>query len=79
MCGRYTFISPAPTIEDRFDASFADAAPTTYNAAPSQRLPIITNAAPGRIQLLNWGLIPGWVKDLQQAPKPNNARAETLP
>ena len=35
MCGRYTFIAPAPAAEKRFDATFAEPAPTTYNAAPS--------------------------------------------
>lgn len=78
MCGRYTFIAPAPAAEQRFDAKFAEPAPTTYNAAPSQRLPVITNAAPGQIQLLNWGLVPAWSRDPAAGPKPINARAETL-
>jgi len=79
MCGRYTFTAPVPVVEERFDATFVEAPPANYNAAPSQRLPIITNADPGRIQLLQWGLLPGWVKDVKAAPKPINARAETLP
>ncbi|TGE26438.1 SOS response-associated peptidase [Hymenobacter metallicola] len=79
MCGRYTFTTPAPVIEERFDASFLEPVPPTYNAAPSQQLPIITNTEPGRIQLFQWGLLPGWVKDVKAAPKPINARAETLP
>ena len=78
MCGRYTFIAPAPAAEQRFDAKFVEPAPTTYNAAPSQRLPVITNAAPGQIQLLNWGLVPAWSRDPAAGPKPINARAETL-
>ena len=88
MCGRYTFIAPAPAVEQRFEAQFAAAAPTTYNAAPSQRLPVITNAAPGQIQLLSWGLVPSWSRDPAghgptghgpaSGPKPINARAETL-
>ena len=78
MCGRYTFIAPAPTVEQRFDATFTEPAPANYNAAPSQRLPIITNAAPGQIQLLSWGLVPSWSKDPAAGPKPINARAETL-
>ena len=83
MCGRYTFITPAPEVEQRFDAQFTDAAPTTYNAAPSQRLPVITNAAPHQIQLLSWGLVPSWSRDPTghgpaSGPKPINARAETL-
>ena len=83
MCGRYTFIAPAPAVEQRFDAFFTEPAPANYNAAPSQRLPIITNAAPGQIQLLSWGLVPSWSKDPTghgpaAGPKPINARAETL-
>jgi putative SOS response-associated peptidase YedK len=78
MCGRYTFTTPRPVIEVRFDASFVRDAPPTYNAAPSQALPVITNAEPGRIQLVQWGLLPGWVRDVKTAPKPINARAETL-
>ena len=78
MCGRYTFIAPAPAVAQRFGATFAEPAPTTYNAAPSQRLPVITNAAPGQIQLLRWGLVPSWSHDPATGPKPINARAETL-
>ncbi|RZL04882.1 MAG: hypothetical protein EOO62_20310, partial [Hymenobacter sp.] len=48
------------------------------NAAPSQALPIITNAAPGQIQLVKWGLVPNWSRDPATGPKPINARAETL-
>ncbi|GAB3299740.1 SOS response-associated peptidase [Hymenobacter tenuis] len=79
MCGRYTVTPPAAALEARFDASFAgDPVLPTYNAAPSQRLPVILNTEPGRIQLLQWGLVPGWVKEVQKAPRPINARAETL-
>lgn len=78
MCGRYTFITPAPAIAQRFEAAFAEPAPVSYNAAPSQRLPIITNAAPGQIQLLSWGLVPSWSRDPAAGPRPINARAETL-
>ncbi|TGE19756.1 SOS response-associated peptidase [Hymenobacter elongatus] len=79
MCGRYAFTTPVPAIEKRFEASFREPLGPTYNAAPSQRLPVITNAEPGQVQLLQWGLLPGWVKDVKIAPKPINARAGTLP
>ena len=78
MCGRYTFITPVSTVEQRFGAKFTEPAPTTFNAAPSQRLPVITNAAPNQIQLLNWGLVPSWSRDPAGGTKPINARAETL-
>ena len=79
MCGRYTIITPAPALAKRFGAKEAGPAPApTYNAAPSQALPIITNAAPGQMQLVPWGLVPAWSRDPAGGPKPINARAETL-
>jgi putative SOS response-associated peptidase YedK len=78
MCGRYSFVAPAAAIEQRFEATFTEPALPHYNAAPSQRLPIITNAAPGQIQQLRWGLVPAWSRDPAGGPKPINARAETL-
>ncbi len=78
MCGRYTVISPAPALAKRFNAKEAASPAPNYNAAPSQALPIITNAAPGQIQLVSWGLVPSWSRDPATGPKPINARAETL-
>jgi putative SOS response-associated peptidase YedK len=78
MCGRYTVISPAPALAKRFNAKEAASPAPNYNAAPSQALPIITNAAPGQIQLVSWGLVPAWSRDPAVGPKPINARAETL-
>ena len=78
MCGRYTVISPAPALAKRFNAKEPVAPAPNYNAAPSQALPIITNAAPGQIQLVSWGLVPSWSRDPANGPKPINARAETL-
>ena len=78
MCGRYTVITPASGLAKRFNAKEAAAPAPNYNAAPSQGLPIITNAAPGQIQLVSWGLVPSWSRDPAGGPKPINARAETL-
>jgi len=78
MCGRYTVISPAPALAKRFNAKEASSPAPNYNAAPSQALPIITNAASGQIQFVSWGLVPSWSRDPAGGPKPINARAETL-
>ncbi len=78
MCGRYTVISPASALAKRFSAKEAPTPAPTFNAAPSQALPIITNAAPQQIQLVRWGLVPSWSRDPASGPKPINARAETL-
>ena len=78
MCGRYTVITPASALARRFSAQEAPTPAPNFNAAPSQALPIVTNAAPGQIQLVRWGLVPAWSRDPAGGPKPINARAETL-
>ena len=80
MCGRYTVITPALALAQRFGASSptGPAPAPTFNAAPSQALPILTNAAPRQIQLVPCGLVPAWSRDPSAGPKPINARAETL-
>jgi len=58
MCGRYSITVDKSTIERQFNARFATALQEfepTYNAAPSQLLPIITTYAPSEITLAKWG------------------------
>jgi putative SOS response-associated peptidase YedK len=46
------------------------------------QMPVITSEAPGKVQLYHWGLIPHWVKSLEDADtirtQTLNAKAETL-
>jgi len=54
MCGRYSIAVEPTEIEERFGAEFVETAEPTrprYNAAPSQRLPVILNAEPDKILL----------------------------
>ena len=79
MCGRYTLTVDKSTIEKSFGAKFYIATASydwepTYNAAPSQLLPIIRS--PDRIEPATWGFVPeGW-KNARIRPQ-NNARLET--
>jgi putative SOS response-associated peptidase YedK len=81
MCGRYTLTVDKSTIEKSFGAKFYIASASydwepSYNAAPSQRLPIIRSYHPERIELATWGFVPeGW-KSSKIRPQ-NNARLET--
>lgn len=76
MCGRYTlFVSPA-TLSDRFGVD-AEAYEPTYNAAPGQQLPVVTDDDPDRLRRLEWGLIPEWADERSDGGH-INARAETL-
>ena len=76
MCGRYTLFVEPETLEERFDARFEDSFTPTYNAAPGQRLPVITDEKPAEIGRLEWGLVPAWAGDDRDGLI--NARAETI-
>jgi putative SOS response-associated peptidase YedK len=49
-----------------------------YNAAPSQSLPVILNASPGRIVLSHWGIAPVWLSSLARKDGLINVRFENL-
>ena len=79
MCGRYTLTIDKSTIEKRFGGRFYIAQQEfepTYNAAPSQLLPIIRTHAPDRIELAKWGFVREDWKNSRIRPQ-NNARLET--
>jgi putative SOS response-associated peptidase YedK len=79
MCGRYTIALPAIDIAALLDLLTPDFDfEPRYNAAPTQRLPVVSNDAPRRLQSYRWGLVPAWAKDPSIGNKLINARAETL-
>ena len=79
MCGRFSISKEIDEIEDRFEIHIDPAMfSKTYNAAPSQTLPIITNTAPEQASFHKWGLIPHWAKDENIGNKLINARGETI-
>ncbi len=58
MCGRYTLTLERDDLEDRFGVTVDDSYTPRYNAAPGQKLPVITSDAPEAVQHLEWGLVP---------------------
>jgi putative SOS response-associated peptidase YedK len=79
MCGRYTLVKKAENIEQRFGATLEkENVGQNFNAAPTQVLPVISNADPSAVSFYKWGLIPFWAKDASIGNKMINARAETL-
>jgi putative SOS response-associated peptidase YedK len=75
MCGRYSIAIEPREIEEHFGARFGEPMRPRYNAAPSQRLPVILNADPRSIVLSPWGIKPPW---LVKRDGLINVRAETL-
>jgi putative SOS response-associated peptidase YedK len=80
MCGRYVLNAPED-LSERFQLrQLTIKLPNTYNAAPSQMLPIIrADDGERAAELLQWGLIPWWRKPGEKDNfAPINARAETI-
>lgn len=84
MCGRYVVAGRLDNLEfsERFQLrQLKIELPETYNAAPSQRLPVILeeDAAERAARLMQWGLVPRWRKPGERDSfAPINARAETV-
>ncbi len=81
MCGRYaSFLSPE-AIRTLFGTRNPLVnLPPSWNVAPSQPAMVVRRhpqSGDRHLDLLRWGLVPHWEKDLRTARKPINARAET--
>lgn len=81
MCGRYSFSTNKAKLDSVLDVELdidGEELLENYNIAPTQKAYIISNQAPGALQLFQWGLIPAWSKDPKMGGKLINARAETV-
>jgi putative SOS response-associated peptidase YedK len=86
VCGRFTNTrSKSDEIQQRLVAKLGITPPDSdrgyerFNVAPTQEvLAVVDDAAGRRMDLLRWGLMPRWAKDLKVAYKMINARAETV-
>jgi putative SOS response-associated peptidase YedK len=64
-------------LEERWDVRVPDAYEPRYNVAPGAALATVPVGDPA-VDLLEWGLLPGWVEDPDDWHFPINARAETV-
>ncbi|PLX09216.1 MAG: hypothetical protein C0598_11925 [Marinilabiliales bacterium] len=79
MCGRFQLSVKGKHISERFNVEvFDEKYSPSYNCAPSQNLPVITNTEPEQLNYFKWGLIPFWSKDPKIGNKLINARAESI-
>ena len=87
MCGRFTLTSNLDELQGRFgflseftDSHSIDHGPwlgPRYNIAPTQPVLTVTNDGQRRGQLMRWGLVPFWAKDLKIGARMINAVGET--
>jgi len=79
MCGRFVQFSSLRTLESYFGIeSTACEVAASYNIAPSHEVLAIIHDGGRRLERLHWGLVPSWAKDLSDASRLINARAETI-
>ena len=81
MCGRFerhSALSEFSKIVAGLVAEGIDPLPPSYNIAPSQAALVVRHQTGAhRVDLLTWGLVPGWMKEPGKI-RPINARAETI-
>ena len=86
MCFTVSIFAQTHEIETGLGATFDGAAAYQpffhISGFVHPDLPFVTNKDPDQIELLRWGLIPGWVKDREKADelakRTLNARSETV-
>jgi putative SOS response-associated peptidase YedK len=76
MCGRYSIAIEPSELERHFRATFAEPMKPRYNAAPSQKLPVILNFNPRKIILSAWGLKPVWLSKVSKGSGLINVRGD---
>jgi len=79
MCGRYA-ITHTELIPDFFEVDDLKI-PPRYNVAPTQFAPVVFHdPEEGRrvADMMKWGLVPSWSKDISIGSRMINARSETI-
>jgi putative SOS response-associated peptidase YedK len=84
MCYHYSLTKKQEEIMRMIQAEWEMPFEPVYHATGFNfpQMPVITSEAPGKVQSFIWGLIPHWVKSIQEADKLRtqtlNARAESI-
>ena len=84
MCGRFTLTSNPAELQGQFgflseftESEFFYHGPR-YNIAPTQDVLTVTNNGQRRGEVMRWGLVPSWAKDLKAGARMINAVGETV-
>ena len=81
MCGRFALKAPPKSVQEHFHLPELPDLSPRYNIAPSQAVAVIRLFPHHpflRLDMLRWGLIPGWASDMKIGSRMINARGETL-
>lgn len=79
MCGRFAANIPAEEIKQLFNLMAVPQLEPRYNVTPSQLVAVVRNQGDqNRLDLLKWGLVPGWAKEPGIGSHLINAHCETV-
>src|SRR3954468_11699711 len=81
MCGRYVSVSSPTILAERFrvDEVRVERTEPSYNVTPRAEVPVVAQSQGRRVlDLVRWGLVPSWAKDLKIGDRQINARAERI-
>ena len=80
MCGRYRLIRTWRELKALYDITNENNLRPRYNVAPTQDITLVRRNENGEryLDMLRWGLIPGWAKDEKIGARCINARSETV-
>ncbi|MHA2025043.1 MAG: SOS response-associated peptidase [Candidatus Thorarchaeota archaeon] len=79
MCGRFSLLTYAEKLAERFDVQeVIDRPDPVYNIAPMQMIPTVVQRETRQLVMMKWGLVPSWADDISIGNRLINARAETV-
>ena len=79
MCGRYSLTVTPDELYRLFGIDDKLNLQPRFNVAPTQAAPVVRKTGGKKnMDMLRWGLIPPWSKDVSIASKLINARGETV-
>ncbi|MBO0347627.1 SOS response-associated peptidase [Phormidium pseudopriestleyi FRX01] len=81
MCGRFSFYQAPETVAELFQLAGIPQIKPRYNIAPTQSVSTVLQqeeTQERQFQMMRWGLIPFWAKDVKMGAKLINARSETV-
>jgi putative SOS response-associated peptidase YedK len=79
MCGRFVTNIPADVLKELFSLIEVPQLEPRFNVAPTQNVAVVRSESDhNRLDLLKWGFVPSWSKDLSFGSHLINARSETI-
>ncbi len=80
MCGRFTLRTPMGLLVEQFRLENSVQMSLRFNVAPTQQVVAVRSLdeSPRHADLLRWGLVPSWAKELSIGSRMINARCETV-